>query len=112
LLRNDSGGAMTDQPYVHPAFPQPNDPSIVIWRYMDAPKFEWLINCGRLFMASADRLGDPLEGSTPESELEWRRRQSERADTDEVRSVIEPTVHFGRGWPSNFAPTITLAAGA
>ncbi len=31
---------MTDKPYIHPAFPQPADLDAVIWRYMDAPKFE------------------------------------------------------------------------
>jgi hypothetical protein len=48
---------MTDQQYVHPAFPQPDDPSVVIWRYVDASKFEWLVNCGRLFMPAPIGLG-------------------------------------------------------
>jgi hypothetical protein len=61
---------------------------------MDAPKFEWLINCGRLFMPSADRLGDSLEGSTPPGELEWWQRESERAETDEMRRVIEHNRSF------------------
>ncbi len=50
---------MTVQTDNRPAFPQPDDPSAVIWLYMDAPKFEWLVNCARLFMPNADRLGEP-----------------------------------------------------
>ncbi len=74
------GHTMTGQPYIHPAFPEPDDPSAVIWRYMDAPKFEWLVNCGRLFMPSADRLGDPLEGSTPPGDLVVAAGSRERCD--------------------------------
>jgi hypothetical protein len=85
---------MTDQHHVHPAFPQPDDPSAVIWRYLDASKFEWLVNCKRLFMPSADRLGDPLEGSTPSGELEWWRREAANAETEETRDIIEKNRDF------------------
>lgn len=80
---------MAERPYTHPAFPQPPDQNITLWRYMDAPKFEWLVANGRLFMPSADRLGDPFEGSTPHGELEWWRREASNADTDEKRHIIE-----------------------
>ena len=66
---------MTENSYSHPAFPQPADPDVAIWRYMDAPKFEWLIGNERLFMPSACRLGDPLEGTTPGGEIQWWRRE-------------------------------------
>jgi hypothetical protein len=67
---------MTDQQLAHPAFAQPDDPSAVIWRYVDASKFGWLANCGRLFMPSADRLGDALEGSSPRARLKVVTRSS------------------------------------
>jgi hypothetical protein len=79
---------MPDQPYEHPAFPQP-DPSVVLWRYMDACKFAWLVEHKRLFMPRADRLGDPLEGTTPAGELKWWQREATGADTDEMRRIIE-----------------------
>ena len=56
---------------------------------MDVSKFKWLVNCARLFMPSADRLGDPLEGSTPPGELEWWRREAANAATEETRRIIE-----------------------
>ena len=80
---------MTEQQYIHPAFPQPPDPSVAIWRYMDASKFTWLVANGRLFMPRADRLGDPFEGTTPSGELEWWKREAANADTDESRGIIE-----------------------
>jgi hypothetical protein len=79
---------MTDQPYVHPAFPQP-DPAVILWRYMDASRFRWLAEHTRLFMPSADRLGDPLEGTTPHGELKWWEREAAGADTEEKRRIIE-----------------------
>ncbi len=78
---------MPDQ-YHHPAFPQPDDGSIILWRYMDLNKFSWLIDEESLFMPSASKLGDPLEGTTPTGELKsWEQRASE-ADTDEQREII------------------------
>lgn len=77
------------QPYKHPAFPQPDDSSIVLWRYMNADKFEWLISYGRIFMASVDRLGDPLEGTTPVGELEWWRRKAASTASEEHRRIVE-----------------------
>jgi len=80
---------MTEQPHIHPAFPQPPDRNVAIWRYMDALKLEWLVSSGRLFMPTADRLGDPFEGTTPLGELEWWKREAANADTDEKRRIIE-----------------------
>jgi hypothetical protein len=93
---------MADQPYIHPAFPQPDAPSIVIWRYMDASKFEWLVNWGRLFMPSADRLGDPFEGTTPLGELEWWKREAANADTEDKRRIIEYSRAFLSGMAQQF----------
>lgn len=75
--------------YVHPAFPKPADPSVTLWRYMDAVKFDWLVAHERLFMPSADRLGDPFEGTTPRGELAWWQREAANADTEEKRRIIE-----------------------
>jgi hypothetical protein len=88
-----------EQPYNHPAFPQPNDPSIIIWRYMDFTKFKWLVEWGRLYMPSADQLGDPFEGTTPEGELEWWRREAANAISEEQQRIIE----YNRGLLSRMA---------
>jgi hypothetical protein len=72
----------------HPAFPQVGDAQAALWRYMDREKFFWLVNNERLFMAAADRLGDPLEGTAPQGESDWWAEHLRRAD-DEKRQIIE-----------------------
>jgi hypothetical protein len=80
--------------YNHPAFPQPSDASTTIWRYMDRTKFEWFMTHGRLFMPSANHLGDPLEGTAPAGTREWWRRQMKGANTPEHRRIIEHNRDF------------------
>ena len=78
----------------HPAFPQPDDPATVLWRYMNYNKFEWLVTSRRLLMPSADRLGDPWEGTTPKGELRWWRREAAAADSVEQSRVIDRNREF------------------
>lgn len=73
----------------HPAFPQPDDPSTVLWRYMNADRFEWLVTNRRLFMSRPDQLGDSLEGTTPGGHVEWWRREAKNAGSEEQRQIIE-----------------------
>jgi hypothetical protein len=40
-------------------------------------------------MPSADRLGDPLEGTTPQGELEWWKREAANAGTEEKRRIVQ-----------------------
>jgi hypothetical protein len=93
-----------DESYRHPAFPQPEEDSVALWRYMTAEKFKWLVEYSRLFMASADRLGDPMEGTTPRGELEWWMREAANADTEERRQIIKHNRGFlsrmAQGWRS------------
>lgn len=44
-----------------------------IWRYMDFPKFVSLLQREALFFSSADKLGDPFEGSFPKANVNRRR---------------------------------------
>lgn len=83
-----------EEPHSHPAFPKPEDLSVNLWRYIEVAKLEWLVNCGRLFMPSADRLGDPFEGTTPSGELEWWRREAANADNDDHRRIIKHNREF------------------
>jgi hypothetical protein len=46
----------------HPAFKQPDDESISVWRYMDLSKFIWMIQRKALFYCRSDLMGDPFEG--------------------------------------------------
>jgi hypothetical protein len=79
---------MSDQ-YQHPAFPPPRHPDVVLWRYLDFEKFEWFVGNRRLFMPSAQFLGDPLEGTTPAGHLDWWRSLVEGATSEEQRRIIE-----------------------
>lgn len=65
---------------------------------MDSEKFLWLVNCSRLLMPSADRLGDPLEGTTPAGDLEWWRRAALNAESEEHRRVIDYNRRFQSQW--------------
>ncbi|QWF71925.1 hypothetical protein KEF85_05565 [Methylomonas paludis] len=71
----------------HPSFPQPPSESVSLWRYMDINKFEWMLENGRLFIPNADRLGDPLEGRTPQGYIDWCNRNIEKATTDESKAI-------------------------
>lgn len=52
-----------------PEIYQPESKHCMIWRYMDLPKFAWMLFEGRLFMPSLRllRKSDPFEGTTPEA---------------------------------------------
>ncbi len=77
----------------HPSFPQPANPDATLWRYLDAGKFEWLLTERRLYMPTADRLGDPLEGTTPQAEIDRWDAMLAAAETDEQRGI---TLHNRR----------------
>src|SRR5215203_3143565 len=49
----------------HESFPQPDDPSVKVWRYLDLPRFIWMLSTGALAFARVDTLEDPFEGSIP-----------------------------------------------
>jgi hypothetical protein len=74
----------------HPSFPQPSNPNIAVWRYMDFAKFIALLEKRCLFFSRAHLLGDPFEGSV--SKLNHQRREYviENAATD---------LQIQRTWP-------------
>jgi hypothetical protein len=49
----------------HPCFPQPQDISVRVWRYLDLAKFIWVLENQQLWLSRLDSLKDPYEGSTP-----------------------------------------------
>ena len=50
-----------------PHISKPDDENIKIWRYLDIPKFLSIIDKQALFFSRAAFLGDPFEGSIPQS---------------------------------------------
>ena len=73
----------------HPAFPQPGDKDIRLWRYLDFSKFEWFAREKRLFMPNAAHLGDPLEGTQPPGHDDWWSSLAAAAVSDSERKTIE-----------------------
>lgn len=73
----------------HPAFPQPEDADVKLWRYLDLYKFEWLLENMRLFMPVSEKLGDPLEGTRPEGDKKWWDEQAEKAEDNEKKEIIK-----------------------
>lgn len=65
----------------HPAFSQPDDENIVIWRYMDFAKYVAMLSTKKLYFSRADKLGDPYEGSLTRRE---RKSLEERARAQEM----------------------------
>jgi len=78
----------------HPSFPQPHDPDVALWRYMDLFKFRNLAQTGRLFMPNARAFGDQLEGSTPQGEIDRRASWIANAQTDEQRATAKHNHNF------------------
>jgi hypothetical protein len=102
---------MTPETYQHPAFPQPDDPQAVLWRYLDFEKFAWFVTERRLFMPAAERLGDPFEGSTPQGELDWWRDLVAQTDSEEHRRAIEANRTRLSQFAKRFKDTTMSAAG-
>jgi hypothetical protein len=67
----------------HIAFPQPRDPSVLVWRYLDLAKYVSLLTGKSLYLPATDRLGDPFEGSLP--------RNTRQAWDDGVTAAIAAT---------------------
>ncbi len=54
----------------HPDFETPEDDK-KIWRYMDFIKFADILDRRKLYFPTADRLGDPFEGSFPKAYIDY-----------------------------------------
>ena len=69
---------------------------------MDFSRFEWMVDRAQLFFPTADNLGDPLEGTTPQAEIDWWDRELANADTDERRA----TIRHNRSFFAHFAEVL------
>lgn len=54
----------------HPSFFHPVDTSTKVWRYMDLPKFVWLLQHQELFFPNLTMLSDPHEGASTKRYVE------------------------------------------
>jgi hypothetical protein len=95
---------MSTEDVHHPTFPQPSSSSDLLWRYMDEHKFQWLVTERRLFMARADLLGDPLEGTTPAGHNQWWREKIATAATEEERLRLARNQAVDEAWARKFRP--------
>lgn len=77
-------------PNYHPSFKPPAKQNATIWRYMDFPKFTWMILEHRLFMPRSAVLAksDPFEASTPVARYNSMRKAAEDASTPSHRQTI------------------------
>jgi hypothetical protein len=60
-------------PLIHPELETLSD-NIKIWRYLDFTKFVSLLDKRALFFCRSDKIGDPFEGSYPETNVKLRQR--------------------------------------
>lgn len=82
-------------PEQHPAFVQPSDPNIKLWRYMNLAKFVHLLDTKSLFFAAPESFNDPFEGSVTKPEL--ARRAELEADKPGATSWIKEGALIDRG---------------
>lgn len=62
----------------HASFPQPADGTVKVWRYLDLPRFIWMLSAKALAFARVDSLEDPFEGSIPPAVYEqWKSRHAD-----------------------------------
>jgi len=94
----------------HPAFVQPNDEEIKVWRYMDFTKLISLIDSQRLFFTRADKFNDPFEGSYPKINVQARTQLPEAVTKDmtaeNIQNLIDTlkkTGEINKYWPKCIA---------
>lgn len=73
----------------HPAFPQPLDKNISIWRYFELWKFIDLLNTRQLFLSRVDKLNDPHEGSITQPQRDALFMQYFHAASTYGRNILD-----------------------
>ena len=71
--------------YIDQIIRQPKNPTARVWRYLDLPKFIYLLDKRKLYFARADRFEDQHEGATPLEQKEWELQRK----TDTCHSLEE-----------------------
>ena len=65
-------------------FHNPSPADAILWRYMDFTKFVSLLETRTLFLARADKLGDPFEGSVPKNNIILRATLESEFSDEEI----------------------------
>src|SRR5688572_29244695 len=66
----------------HASFPQPDDGSVKVRRYLDLPRFISMLSSEALAFARVDSLEDRVEGSVPPAVYEeWKGRHADLGAT-------------------------------
>ena len=76
----------------HSVFRQPENARLKVWRYMDLPKFIWLLTERKLAFPRLDTLADGHEGSITNKTIEWIKRSMRDQKTQDGWDVISK--HF------------------
>lgn len=69
-------------------FIQPENENIMIWRYMDFAKFNYLLENKKLFFARVDKFDDQFEGSWPKKSSEVRNQFTAGSSEEDRRLKI------------------------
>ncbi len=79
----------------HPDFHSPPSEA-VLWRYMDFTKYVSLLSKRALFFASADKLGDPFEGSYSKANIAMRPELYKDKIPEEILEKLADFAHVSR----------------
>lgn len=98
----------------HPAFKQPDNSDLPIWRFVDHSKFIWILQESALYFAQTDKLSDPYEGLPPvdflrehlEQLKEMRDNLNEQLSSEKLPPVthdrvLAPYEHFRKSFYVN-----------
>ncbi len=85
----------------HQAFELPQNKEVKIWRYMDLPKFVYILDCNSLYFCRADKFNDEYEGSLPKPNVEARNQdplfqRKGTASDGKVETIGETMSRFHR----------------
>jgi hypothetical protein len=98
----------TVDPNYHPAFPQPDDPNTLVWRYMDFAKFVAILLRNQLSLVRLDQLPDQFEGTYPKKAqdafIAWLRKSVVVRDKD-----IESHLQNFRVWSPSARKTMYVS---
>jgi hypothetical protein len=85
--------------FKHPDLVLPDDDS-AIWRYMDFPKFQSLLQSGSIFFSRADKQTDKLEGEYPNGMLDELEKRWGKVKSDDGASYTFARWHAQKEVPS------------
>src|SRR5579871_3476871 len=86
----------------HPCFRLPTNKDIPIWRYMDLGKYLAMLDCGSLYFARANKLGDPFEGAPTTRMVTVREYIRANKTTDPALASYKDVPDYALNWGGIF----------